>query len=107
MVVAVLWHILGDRQSDFPQKSRDLWGADVSWRTALAYDATVALIAALERNPTRSGIQQALTASDFSPTGASGAIRFLPSVDRSAPVQLVKVVTGNRSRTGYDFEPVR
>ncbi|MDB9447670.1 ABC transporter substrate-binding protein [Anabaena sp. CS-542/02] len=107
MVVGVPWHILGDRQSDFAQKSRDLWGADVSWRTAMAYDATVALTAALERNPTRSGVQQALTASDFSPTGASGAIRFLPSGDRSAPVQLVKVVTGKRSRTGYDFEPVR
>lgn len=107
MVVAVPWHILGDRQSDFPQKSRELWGGDVSWRTAMAYDATVALIAALERNPTRSGIQQALTASDFSPTGACGAVRFLPSGDRTGLVQLVKVVPGKRSRTGYDFEPVR
>ncbi|MEH2197027.1 ABC transporter substrate-binding protein [Nostoc sp.] len=107
MVLAVSWHIDGDRKSDFPQKSRQLWGADVSWRSALSYDATVALIAALKLNPTRSGVQQALASSDFSTTGASGTIRFLASGDRNAPVQLVKIVPGSRSGTGYDFEPVR
>ncbi len=107
MIVAVPWHIAGNLMSDFPQKSRQLWGGDVSWRTALSYDATVSLIAALERNPTRSGVQQALLSSDFSATGASGTIRFLASGDRTAPVQLVKIVPGSRSRTGYDFEPVR
>ncbi len=107
MLVAVPWHIDGDRNSDFPQKSRQLWGGDVSWRSALSYDATVALIAALRRNPTRSGVQLALLSSDFSANGASGTIRFLASGDRNAPVQLVKIVPGSRSRTGYDFEPVR
>lgn len=106
MVLAVPWHIKGNFQSDFPQMSRQLWGGDVSWRTALAYDATKALIAALEQNSTRSGVQQALLASDFTANGASGAIRFLASGDRNAPVQLVKIVTGNRSQTGFDFEPV-
>ncbi|MDZ8262337.1 ABC transporter substrate-binding protein [Nostoc sp. ChiQUE01b] len=107
MVLAVPWHIDADPKSDFPQKSRQLWGGDVSWRSALSYDATVALITALERNPTRDGVQQALLSSDFSATGASGTIRFLASGDRNAPVQLVKIVPGSRSRTGYDFEPVR
>ncbi|MEH1843736.1 MAG: ABC transporter substrate-binding protein [Nostoc sp.] len=107
MVVAVPWHIDSDPKSDFPQKSRQLWGGDVSWRSALSYDATVALIEALKRNPTRSGVQQALLSSDFSATGASGTIRFLASGDRNAPVQLVKIVPGSRSNTGYDFEPVR
>lgn len=104
MVLAVPWHIDGDPKSDFPLKSRQLWGADVSWRSALSYDAARALIAALEANPTRSGIQQALSSSSFSTTGASGAIRFLPSGDRNVPVQLVKIIPGNRSRTGYDFQ---
>ncbi|MEH2244340.1 ABC transporter substrate-binding protein [Nostoc sp.] len=107
MIVAVPWHIDSNPKSDFPQKSRQLWGSDVSWRSALSYDATVALIEALKRNPTRSGVQQALTSSDFSAIGASGTIRFLASGDRNAPVQLVKIVPGSRSRTGYDFEPVR
>lgn len=107
MVLAVPWHIDSDPKSDFPQKSRQLWGGDVSWRSALSYDATVALIEALKRNPTRAGVQQALASSDFSATGASGTIRFLASGDRNAPVQLVKIVPGSRSGTGYDFEPVR
>ncbi len=40
MVLAVPWHILADPQSNFPQTSKQLWDAEVSWRTALAYDAT-------------------------------------------------------------------
>ncbi|MBD2604889.1 ABC transporter substrate-binding protein [Scytonema hofmannii FACHB-248] len=92
--------------SDFTIKARQLWGGDVGWRTALSYDATQALIAAIELNPTREGVQQALSSSNFSAIGASGAIRFLASGDRNAPVQLVKIATGNRSRTGYDFVPI-
>jgi branched-chain amino acid transport system substrate-binding protein len=106
MVVAVPWHIHGNPNSPFPAQSRKLWGSDVNWRTATAYDATKAFIAALATNPSRSGIQKTLLSSDFSTSGAAGSIRFLPSGDRNTPVQLVKIVRGNRSRTGYDFEPV-
>jgi branched-chain amino acid transport system substrate-binding protein len=106
MVIAVPWHILGDPQSEFPQKSRQLWGADVSWRTVMAYDATMAFIAALERNPTRAGVQKALSSPDFTATGAAGAVRFLPSGDRTASVHLVTIVRDG-SRPGYTFQPVR
>lgn len=106
MVLAIPWHILADPQSNFPQTSKQLWNAEVSWRTALAYDAATALIAGLRVNPTRTGIQQALSASDFSATGASGAIRFLPSGDRNRAVQLVTVQPGNRTSYGYDFVPI-
>ncbi|MGB7894178.1 MAG: ABC transporter substrate-binding protein [Microcoleus sp.] len=106
MVLAVPWHILADPQSNFPQTSKQLWNAEVSWRTALAYDAAQALIAGLGRNPTRTGIQQALSASDFSAKGASGPIRFLPSGDRNRAVQLVTVKPGNRTSYGYEFVPI-
>jgi len=106
MVLAVPWHILADPQSNFPQTSKQLWNAEVSWRTALAYDAAMALIAGLGRNPTRTGIQQALSASDFSAQGASGPIRFLPSGDRNRVVQLVTVKPGNRTSYGYEFVPI-
>lgn len=106
MVLAVPWHILADPQSNFPQTSKQLWNAEVSWRTALAYDATIALIVGLGRNPTRTGIQQALSASDFSAKGASGPIRFLPSGDRNRAVQLVTVKPGNRTSYGYEFVPI-
>ncbi|MEG5160871.1 ABC transporter substrate-binding protein [Microcoleus sp. AT3-A2] len=106
MVLAVPWHILADPQSNFPQTSKQLWNAEVSWRTALAYDAAQALIAGLGRNPTRTGIQQALSGSDFSAKGASGPIRFLPSGDRNRAVQLVTVKPGNRTSYGYEFVPI-
>ncbi|MBD1829206.1 ABC transporter substrate-binding protein [Microcoleus vaginatus GB1-A2] len=106
MVLAVPWHILADPQSNFPQTSKQLWNAEVSWRTALAYDAAIALIVGLGRNPTRTGIQQALSASDFSAKGASGPIRFLPSGDRNRAVQLVTVKPGNRTSYGYEFVPI-
>jgi branched-chain amino acid transport system substrate-binding protein len=106
MVLAVPWHSLADPQSNFPQTSKQLWNAEVSWRTALAYDAARALIVALERNPTRTGIQKALSASDFSAKGASGEIRFLASGDRNRAVQLVTVQAGNRTSYGYEFVPI-
>lgn len=106
MVVAVPWHILADPQSNFPQTSKLLWNAEVSWRTALTYDAARALIVGLERNPTRTGIQQALSASDFSAKGASGEIRFLASGDRNRAVQLVIIKPGNRTSYGYEFVPI-
>ncbi|MEG4417002.1 ABC transporter substrate-binding protein [Microcoleus sp. LAD1_D5] len=106
MVLAVPWHILADPQLNFPQTSKQLWNAEVSWRTALAYDAAIALIAGLGRTPTRTGIQQALSASDFSANGASGPIRFLPSGDRNRAVQLVTVKPGNRTSYGYEFVPI-
>ncbi len=106
MIVAVPWHIESNPRSPFVVESRRLWGADVNWRSAIAYDATQAFIAALQQNPTRQGVQQALAAANFSATGASQTVRFLPSGDRNAAIQLVKVVPGTRSGTGFDFIPV-
>ncbi|MBE9143521.1 ABC transporter substrate-binding protein [Planktothrix mougeotii] len=107
MVIAIPWHILANPNSEFAQAANQLWGGDVNWRTATAYDATKALITAISKNPTRTGVQEALSASDFTPEGATGVIRFLPSGDRNQPLQLVKVEPGNRSGFGYDFIPVR
>jgi branched-chain amino acid transport system substrate-binding protein len=108
MVMAVPWHIEGNPSSNFPRQSRQLWGADVNGVTAMSYDSVQALIAALKRSPTRSGIQQALSASDFSATGSARTIRFLASGDVNSPVQMVRISPANPSRsgTGYDFVPV-
>ena len=107
MVLAVPWHILANTQTPFVTTSRQLWGGDVNWRTATAYDATQALIEALRRNPTRDGIQQALHAPDFTTPGASNPVQFLPSGDRNQPVQLVEIKPGTRSGFGFDFYPVQ
>lgn len=107
MVVAVAWDILSNSRSPFVVNSRRLWGGDVNWRTAMAYDGSQALITAIQQDPTRKGVMQTLRSGKFAAPGASGPVRFLPSGDRNAPVQLVKVAPGTRSRYGFDFVPVR
>lgn len=107
MVIAVPWDIDTNPQSEFVRKSQQLWGAQVNWRTTLAYNATLALFAAMQKSPSRSGIQETLASPNFSTQGAAGTIGFLPSGDSNAPVQLVKIVRNVNSSTGYDFVPVR
>lgn len=107
MVVAVPWDIDTNPQSEFVRQSKQLWGAEVNWRTAISYDATRAFIAAIQNSPTRSGIQEALSSPNFSTNGAAGTVQFLPSGDRNAPVQLVEIVANVNTSTGYDFVPVR
>ena len=106
LVLGVPWHILGNTNLDFPDAARKLWGGDVSWRTAMAYDAVKAMAEGLEDEPTRRGIQEALSSSNFGFDGASGRVKFLASGDRNAPVQLVTVQPGKRSPYGYDFVPI-
>lgn len=106
IVVAVPWHILGNPQAEFPKAATQLWGSEVNWRSAMAYDATLALIAAIGQNPTRTGVQQTLAAPNFAAKGAGSEIRFLPSGDRNQPVQLVTIQPGNRTSFGYEFVPI-
>jgi branched-chain amino acid transport system substrate-binding protein len=107
MVLAVPWHILGTGSENFAKRSRSLWGGDVDWRTATAYDATQALKVAMGISPTRLGVQKALTSSGFTAPGASHSISFLPSGDFNGTAQLVRITRGDRSRYGYDFMPIR
>ncbi len=106
MVLAVPWHILSGSSQSFAARSRQLWGGDVNWRTATAYNATQALGLGLQQAKTREELQQSLTHPGFSATGASRMVIFLPSGDRNVPAQLVKIVEGARSRFGYDFVPI-
>ncbi|MEM8502811.1 MAG: ABC transporter substrate-binding protein [Cyanobacteria bacterium P01_D01_bin.1] len=106
MVVAVPWHLLSrDTDEGFVEASRDLWEGDVSWRTATAYDAVVAIAAGLEGDASRGGLKSALDDNNFSVESATGPIVFLPSGDRRQVDRLVTVEPGTRSGTGYDFVP--
>ena len=106
MVLAIPWHILGNSQAEFTKAANQLWGGEVNWRTAMAYDAAKALIAGIGRNPTRTGVQQALSASNFSAAGAAGDIKFLVSGDRNQTIQLVTIKPGKRTAFGYEFVPL-
>lgn len=82
-----------------------LWGGEVNWRTAMAYDATQALIAAIARHPTRIGIQKALGDPNFATSGAGGQVRFAPSGDRLNSIELVEI-QASESDFNYEFSPI-
>lgn len=127
MVLAVPGSIVGEKGEKFRAQAIQLWGhnstdqtlnngknidinllnisqrVSVNWRTALTYDATQALIAAIRNNPTRNGVQRSLSASSFSIAGATGIVSFRPTGDREAAVQLVVVKS---TKNGYQFKPL-
>ena len=106
VVLAVPWHILSYPDSTFPKEADEMWRADVNWRTALAYDATLTFAEAMKIDSTREGIQQTLDSDNFSLEGASGKVKFIPSGDRDKAMQLVQIQEGNRSSYGVDFVPI-
>ncbi len=107
IVVAIPWHIGNASNSNFVNNSKKLWEAPVSWRTATAYDATLAIAKGLEQSNTREGLKQVLHSPNFSVDGAMGKIQFLPSGDRKEnPIVLVQVkqIPGTDK---YDFVPIQ
>ncbi len=106
LVIAVPWHVLSDPNSEFVTDARQIWGGDVSWRSAMAYDAIASLGAALLRDPSREGIRTVLHEANFLADGATGDVHFLPSGDRNRAAQLVEIQVGERSGLGFDFIPV-
>lgn len=46
MVLAVVWHPVTIPNNLFLDRAKRLWGGAVNWRTAMAYDATQAIVAA-------------------------------------------------------------
>ncbi|MCU0515612.1 MAG: bifunctional serine/threonine-protein kinase/ABC transporter substrate-binding protein [Oscillatoria sp. Prado101] len=110
LVAAIYWHSSNSPNPEFPKAAKEKWGGGVSWRTASAYDATRALIAALEKakkpQPNRSDVRQALSAPDFETTGATGTISFDGGERKNLSVQLLTVVRDKCSTGGYVFVPV-
>ncbi len=109
MVVAVPWHPDTAPNPDFSQAAVAQWGGQVSWRTALAYDATSVLLEALTQteDPTREGLKAALNTPGFTyEEGASGQIQFQPSGDRLGSNELVQVQAQPGSSPGYAFVPL-
>lgn len=109
MTLSVAWHSGDNTDRVFIESAQSQWGGDVGWRTAMAYDATKAMVVGLksELKPTRQQLQATLANPDFTFTGATGIVKFLPSGDRNLKGVLVQVESGERSGVGYDFVPVK
>lgn len=107
MVLAIPWHSRSNPDSNFASVARQLWGGEVNWRSAMAYDATQALIAAIARHekPTRLSVRENLSDPNFTTYGANSEVNFLPSGDRFTNIQLVQMQPSN-NKFGYEFVPI-
>ncbi|MEO1560811.1 MAG: ABC transporter substrate-binding protein [Cyanobacteria bacterium J06632_19] len=85
LVLAVPIHIQRTEKS-FRSQSIKLWGTQyVGWRAATAYDATQAIVTALQKignNPTRQSLYEQLKSPSFSTAGATGEVQFNKYHDR-------------------------
>ncbi|NDJ18941.1 ABC transporter substrate-binding protein [Myxacorys almedinensis A] len=111
LTIAVPHYQLEIEKSLFQRQSTDLWGISVNWRTVLAYDATQALITALQQSPTRNGIRTILARPDFVAPGGIRPFSFSTEGDRETKIALMKV-TPTRSKTKtqakqYEFQPIK
>lgn len=113
LVIAIPWISFNSPNQNFAREAKNLWGGSVSWRTALAYDATRVLISAFEslweqqELTKRIAVQKALANENFSSYGATGEIHFLANGDRKeSRIDFAKVVPSNCSPFGYSFVPL-
>lgn len=106
LVIAVPWH---NPNPEFAQKAQTFWQGTVSWRTAMAYDATQAMVEGLRRingSPDRDRLRQVLSRADFSAIGATGKVKFERSGDRQLSSNtgvLVQVQPNPMGNVGYQF----
>ena len=107
MVLAVAWHPNAFLGNPFAGNAVKLWGGQVNWRSATAYDAAEAIITGLKQGNSRDGLQKALSTPGFSANGATGSVQFSQSGDRNGAAILVQIKPGQSSNTGFDFVPLQ
>ncbi|MEM7757241.1 MAG: bifunctional serine/threonine-protein kinase/ABC transporter substrate-binding protein [Cyanobacteria bacterium P01_A01_bin.40] len=79
ITASVFWHPLAAQNTEFLHQSQQLWQANIKNGTAVAYDASLALIEAirLQSKPSRKGTIAQLSNPTFQVTdGATGSIKF-------------------------------
>ncbi len=104
LVIAVPIQQISLDESRFQDQAKKLWGEGVSWRSALAYDATRALVTGLTQADSRRGLQTALSSPQFHAVGATQPVKFMESGDRKGAIQLVRIAP---EKTGTNvFKPL-
>ena len=111
LTLAVPTQQVGLDKSPFAQSARRLWKTPVTWRSALAYDATVALTRAIATAHTsgqtsgiRDQIRSALASPQFQVAGSVGPIRFTETGDPQEAIQLV-ILRSNPRTNQPEFIP--
>jgi branched-chain amino acid transport system substrate-binding protein len=106
LVLSVPWHPSVSQGSSVLSNARQLWGGEINWRTATAFDAAQAIVAGLQRSSDRKGLQRILRSPDFAAQGIMGDIRFLPTGDRVSNPVLIQIQPDSKSSAGYNFVPL-
>ncbi|MFN9174184.1 MAG: ABC transporter substrate-binding protein [Synechocystis sp.] len=106
LIIAVPWSSKNRVNRPFAQAARQLWGGDVSWRTAGAYDAVYAVANGLKVGQTRQALQRALAQPTFVSKTINGDVSFLPNGDRTGQAIIVQIQPAPSHVTGYDFTPI-
>lgn len=110
LAISTPWHPLTSFDKEFPENAEKLWGGPVNTRSALTYDASQALIKALEMQaqPSREGMQKTLADPNFNAKGATGIIEFEPNTSnrKNSPKGLVHIVPCSTKEFGLTFVPI-
>ena len=118
LTLAIPAQQIGLIQSPFQRQATKLWQQPITWRSALSYDATLALTGAIaqasalasntstsEISIQRDQIRTAIARSDFQVMGSVLPIRFTESGDPRHAIQLVKLSRNPRTHQP-EFIPI-
>ena len=110
MQLNVFWHHSGIAQHQFTSQAKLLWGdaresSMMTWRTAMAYDATLAIVNAAKQtpSPTRKKLQQILSQKNFNFHGATGHVKFKDGERIAEQAFLVEISRPNEINNNIDF----
>lgn len=106
LILAVPWFARtgGDYASVYAANARKRWKGNVSWRTAMSYDATKAFIEALSKSATRKTVLENLKYVNLPAKETAGySLQFDGDGERAGEVLLVEVVPGGQGPSGTQF----
>jgi len=95
LIVAIPWFRESSPARPFAERSEQEWGGDISWRTAISFDATRAFIKALSNNATRTNLLEKLPSINLDKNETSGyQLKFTEEREREGQSILVQVKDG-------------
>ena len=95
LIIAVPWFGETLQTQPFAKKSARKWGGGISWRTAISFDATQALIKTLSNNATRDTVLRGLENVSLTASETSGyPLKFTPEREREGQSILVQIKQG-------------
>jgi eukaryotic-like serine/threonine-protein kinase len=109
LVIAVSWDRKDPKNKNFAENAKNLWKADVNWRSAMSYDAAKVIIAALSKNPQpdRKKLLKILKSNEFNTEDgyATGIVSFDGSNRQQDLYKLLEVKGTSQDLDFFSFTP--